>query len=142
MAFILVPFWPDLLSFFVAFWGGFSLIYLTLLRGTIVNRTYGIHKNLYINHLYLQYLVLLTMAPRNSMERRFFLLLGIDPLLSLRSRIYLFHLYRKMRFSVGTDDIRYWDKILDGPYDITLVNIKNQEGRLYFLLKRSTLKSA
>ena len=38
-----------------------------LLRGTIVNtRTYGIHKNYISSHFYYQYLVLLTMAPRNS----------------------------------------------------------------------------
>ena len=40
-----------------------------LLRGGIVNRTYGTHKNLQgymFNHFYEQYLVLLTMAPRNS----------------------------------------------------------------------------
>ena len=42
-----------------------------LLRGTIVNRTYRILKNLpgtwYVfNHFYKQYLVLLTMVPRNS----------------------------------------------------------------------------
>ena len=38
-----------------------------LLRGTIVNRTYGIHKKTYIfDQFYKQYLVLLTMVPRNS----------------------------------------------------------------------------
>ena len=38
-----------------------------ILRGTIVNRTYVIHKNQYIfNHFYLQYLFLLTRVPRNS----------------------------------------------------------------------------
>ena len=36
-----------------------------VLRGTMVNRTYGIHKNIYIiDHFYQQYLVLLTMVPR------------------------------------------------------------------------------
>ena len=37
-----------------------------VLRGTIVNRTYDIHKKLYIDHFYQQYLVLLTMPPRNT----------------------------------------------------------------------------
>ena len=35
-----------------------------LLRGTIVNRTYGVHKNIF-NLFYEQYLVLLTMVPRD-----------------------------------------------------------------------------
>ena len=37
-----------------------------LLRGTLVNRTYGIHKTYIFNHCYEQCLVLLTMAPRNT----------------------------------------------------------------------------
>ena len=41
-----------------------------LLRGTIVNRTYGIHKNLHIYLFpYQQYLVLFTMVPRNRISR-------------------------------------------------------------------------
>ena len=38
------------------------------LRGTMVNRTYGTDKNLYIYHFLLQYqyLVLFTMVPRNT----------------------------------------------------------------------------
>ena len=37
-----------------------------VLRGAIVNRTYGIHKNYMFNNFYYQYLVLLTIAPRSS----------------------------------------------------------------------------
>ena len=41
-----------------------------LLRGTIVNRTYGIHKKISIlNNLYYQYLVLLTTVPRNRKKK-------------------------------------------------------------------------
>ena len=36
-----------------------------LLRGTIVNRTYGKHKNLNIFTYFYQQLVLFTMVPRN-----------------------------------------------------------------------------
>ena len=35
-----------------------------LLRGTMVNRTYGTRKNLYIYRFYQQYLLLFTMVPR------------------------------------------------------------------------------
>ena len=41
-----------------------------VLRGTIVNRTYGTHKNLYTN-FYSQHLVLFTMVPRDSMQLAF-----------------------------------------------------------------------
>ena len=39
---------------------------IALLRGTIVNRTYGTHENLYIYLFLLTILVLLTMVPRNT----------------------------------------------------------------------------
>ena len=39
---------------------------LILLRGTILNRTYGLHQNQHIfGYFYSQYLVLFTMVPRN-----------------------------------------------------------------------------
>ena len=39
---------------------------LILLRGTILNRTYGLHQNQHIfSYFYSQYLVLFTMVPRN-----------------------------------------------------------------------------
>ena len=41
------------------------LVRTTLLRGTLVNRTYGTDKNLYISFFYEQYLVLFTMVPRD-----------------------------------------------------------------------------
>ena len=40
-----------------------------ILRWTIVNRTYGIHKTHIFNHFHHQYLVLLTMVPRFSNAR-------------------------------------------------------------------------
>ena len=45
---------------------GVCLLLLLLLRGTMVNRTYGIHKNLNIYPFLQQYLVILTMVPRNT----------------------------------------------------------------------------
>ena len=48
-----------------------SVLYRVLLRGTIVNRTYGIQKNYIFTNFYQQYLVLLTMVPRNSFFRLF-----------------------------------------------------------------------
>ena len=45
---------------------------MALLRGAIVNRTYGLHKTYMFTHFYQQYLVLFTMVPRNktSISRR------------------------------------------------------------------------
>ena len=37
-----------------------------LLRGTLLNRTYGAHKTYIFRYFYQQYLVLFTMVPRNS----------------------------------------------------------------------------
>ena len=60
---------PILLRF--RLFGVFSLavcdhiICISLLRGAIVNRTYGIHKTYIFNHFYQEYLVLLTMIRRN-----------------------------------------------------------------------------
>ena len=43
-----------------------EMFHLTLLRGTVLNRTYGTHKNLYIDLFLLStFLALFTMAPRN-----------------------------------------------------------------------------
>ena len=43
------------------------IVVKVLLQGTIVNKIYGTDINLYmLNHFYQQYLVLLTMAPRNN----------------------------------------------------------------------------
>ena len=38
---------------------------MLILQGTIVNRTYGIHKPFIFHHFLYQYLVVLNMAPRN-----------------------------------------------------------------------------
>ena len=42
------------------------VIVVVILRGTIVNRTMVYIKTYIFNHFYYQYLVLLTMVPRNS----------------------------------------------------------------------------
>ena len=48
---------------------GNSIMFSVLLRGSIVNRTYGIHnKTIYLNIFPNNILVLLTMVPRNSTE--------------------------------------------------------------------------
>ena len=46
-----------------------EVVVVVVLRGTIVDRTYGIHKNYILNHFYPQYLVLFIMFPRNSGRR-------------------------------------------------------------------------
>ena len=43
-----------------------KVLLLVLYRGTIVNRTYGAHKILYIYLFLLKYVVLFTLGPRDS----------------------------------------------------------------------------
>ena len=49
------------------FFSGMFFFVVVGIRGTVVNRTYGIHIKAYIfNRFYQHFLVLLTMVPRNS----------------------------------------------------------------------------